>query len=126
MPFVHADLHDGPFGKRVDCPPSEELLACAGAHAPEPLSLHITSHLAGCDFCGAELSLLRKHYPPDEVPPDTPPLPLSLLLLAQRALPSGVEKRLPQTGKPANSARAGQIPMTPAAGAASHAMPRGT
>jgi len=126
MPFVHADSHGGLFRKRADCPTSGELLACAGDPRPEPFPERLMLHLAHCDFCDAEFSLLRKHPPPDEVPPDSPALPLALRLLAQRLLPKRVEKRSPRVGAPPNSVRAGQVPMTPAGGATSHAMPRGT
>jgi hypothetical protein len=51
------------FCKRLTCPSSETLLSYGAAGLASELKIHVTTHIAGCDFCGAELQLLTKHTP---------------------------------------------------------------
>ena len=46
------------FCKTADCPTSEALLAYGSSLAAPGILSFIESHLASCDFCGAELQLL--------------------------------------------------------------------
>lgn len=63
------------FCKRISCPPSETLLAYRSDRIPEAARKRVFLHLAECEFCGAELQLLKR-CPPDieerqacEIPP---------------------------------------------------------
>jgi hypothetical protein len=57
----------GLFCKTAECPTSEALLAYQRSLMTSAIPLFIEDHLASCDFCNAELQLL-KHYrsEPDE------------------------------------------------------------
>jgi hypothetical protein len=46
------------FCKTADCPTSEALLAYRSSLVAPGILSFIESHLASCDFCGAELQLL--------------------------------------------------------------------
>ncbi|HEY0082851.1 MAG TPA: hypothetical protein VGB61_08685 [Pyrinomonadaceae bacterium] len=86
------------FAKRPDCP-SSATLQSYGANTLSFLALPgVAAHLAACEFCGAELSLLtgRAHAlqspsvsasesPSGPLTPP-PPLPLALRLFAGSAL----------------------------------------
>ncbi len=51
------------FCKRLSCPPSETLLAYRSGHTSQTKRERILSHLADCEFCGAELQLLDRCPP---------------------------------------------------------------
>jgi hypothetical protein len=51
------------FCKQLTCPSSETLLSYGAAGLTSELKIHVTTHVAGCDFCGAELQLLTRHAP---------------------------------------------------------------
>ena len=77
------------FAKQPGCPSSAALQAY-GADTISFLARHgVAAHLAACEFCGAELSLLAQTtstFEPPEVEPLPPPMPLALRLFAQSAL----------------------------------------
>lgn len=77
------------FVKQPDCPASAALQAY-GANTLSFLARPaINAHLAGCEFCGAELSLLARSAAPAAQPRpefEPPPLPLALRLYAESAL----------------------------------------
>lgn len=49
------------FRKRVSCPSSQTLLAFRRSHLGCEAYGRVETHLAGCDFCNAELQLLTFH-----------------------------------------------------------------
>lgn len=49
------------FRKRISCPSSEALLAYRRSCLDSKETATIETHLAGCDFCSAELQLLTRH-----------------------------------------------------------------
>lgn len=49
------------FCKKLTCPSSQTLLSYGAADLAVELKTRVTTHLAGCDFCGAELQLLTRH-----------------------------------------------------------------
>lgn len=76
------------FAKQPHCPASATLQAY-GAHALSFLARPgVASHLAACEFCDAELSLLTRRLSAVEMPGDEnpPALPLALRLFAESAL----------------------------------------
>ncbi len=82
------------FAKQPDCPASATLQAY-GANTLSFLARPgVAAHLAACEFCGAELSLLIQTAPAVEPPTVEPPavksfmpaMPLALRLFAQSAL----------------------------------------
>lgn len=54
------------FCKTADCPSSEALLASRSSLVAPGILTFIESHLASCDFCGAELQLLASWDSGDE------------------------------------------------------------
>lgn len=52
------------FCKQLTCPSAETLLSYETASPTSELQAEVTSHLAACDFCSAELQLLSKHALP--------------------------------------------------------------
>lgn len=82
------------FAKQPDCPASATLQAYGADTLSFLARPAVAAHLAACEFCGAELSLLIQPAPAIKPltiePPDTAPLPpampLALRLFAQRAL----------------------------------------
>ncbi|HEV2881812.1 MAG TPA: hypothetical protein VGX24_11095 [Pyrinomonadaceae bacterium] len=79
------------FAKQPGCPASATLQAY-GANTLSFLARpSVASHLAACEFCGAELSLLltqpaRAVERPEVEPPPPAAMPLALRLFAQSAL----------------------------------------
>ena len=75
------------FRKQRTCPSAESLLGHGGAAAGERQS-QIASHLAGCDFCGAEMQLLSLYPPHACGAPAADPgaMPWSLRRLAEELL----------------------------------------
>ena len=51
------------FNKQATCPSSEMLLSYQRVGLAAEQRVWVTSHLAACDFCGAELQLLTKYSP---------------------------------------------------------------
>lgn len=51
------------FCKKLTCPSSQTLLSYGAASLATELKTKVTTHLADCDFCGAELQLLTRHAP---------------------------------------------------------------
>lgn len=51
------------FCKQLTCPSSQTLLSYGAASLAAEVKIKVTTHLAGCDFCGAELQLLTRHKP---------------------------------------------------------------
>lgn len=84
------------FSKLRTCPSSNVLNEFARrALAVEERQI-VKSHLHRCDFCGAELRLLKRNAAHD-VPPRLARIPLALLLLAEMSLP---KKHLLRRGRP--------------------------
>lgn len=82
----------GSHRMRRECP-AFSALAAYHADTLGPLSREqVSTHLAGCDFCGAALQLLSRH-PPSEDLPAAVPLPLHLRLLAQTLLAPSVAQQ---------------------------------
>ncbi len=77
------------FCKQATCPSSEMMLSYQRAALATERREWIASHLAACDFCGAELQLLTEHSPLEEeyVLVD---IPLSLRRLAEALLGGGL------------------------------------
>jgi hypothetical protein len=76
------------FCKRKTCPATELVLRYREAKLDPTSERVVSAHLAECDFCGAELSLLVK-YPPPGLPRFMPvPMPASLYWLG-KSLPGG-------------------------------------
>jgi hypothetical protein len=77
------------FAKQPGCP-SSSTLQSYGANTLSFLARPgVAAHLAACEFCGAELSLLVERAPTVETPEveaGMPAMPLALRLFAQSAL----------------------------------------
>ncbi|HZG53022.1 MAG TPA: hypothetical protein VEZ40_12880 [Pyrinomonadaceae bacterium] len=77
------------FAKQPGCPASATLQSY-GANTLSFLARPgVAAHLAACEFCDAESSLLIEGAPavePPEVDPHAPAMPLALRLFAQSAL----------------------------------------
>ena len=73
------------FCKKLTCPSSQTLLSYGAADLAVELKTKVTTHLAGCDFCGAELQLLTRHKPPatERYEQTKMPAPLRYLLPAR-------------------------------------------
>ena len=73
------------FAKKRCCPSSDILLSYQRLDLSSEQTPRITSHLATCDFCAAELQLLSKYPPATEpcertvIPPDLGGLAATLL-----------------------------------------------
>ncbi|HYG10336.1 MAG TPA: hypothetical protein VD835_10335 [Pyrinomonadaceae bacterium] len=75
------------FTKQPGCPASATLQAYGAGTLSFIARPGVASHLAACEFCGAELSLLTKSASAVEPPRVEPPaMPLALRLFAQSAL----------------------------------------
>ena len=74
------------FRKKKDCPASQELLDAVMGKIDGVNALIIASHLAGCDFCSAEVELYRAFPLNDDDVAEAPPMPTPLLELAQTLL----------------------------------------
>lgn len=75
------------FYKQVICPSSEVLLAYKDSSLALTQQAGVASHLAACDFCGAELKLLAEHFPAvEEEECAVVAIPLNLRLLAEALL----------------------------------------
>lgn len=77
------------FAKQPDCPTSATLQAYGADTLSFLARPGVATHLAACEFCGAELALLTQPARAVERPEVEPPptvMPLALLLFAQSAL----------------------------------------
>ncbi|HEY0407177.1 MAG TPA: hypothetical protein VGC89_15705 [Pyrinomonadaceae bacterium] len=74
------------FCKQLTCPSSETLLSYGVASLASELKTQVTKHLAGCDFCDAELHLLTRHQTPAPVNYEQPKMPAALRYLAESLL----------------------------------------
>jgi anti-sigma factor ChrR (cupin superfamily) len=77
------------FAKHPDCPTSATLQAYGADTLSFLARPGVATHLAACEFCGAELALLTqpaRAVERPEVEPPPPAMPLALLLFAQSAL----------------------------------------
>jgi hypothetical protein len=74
------------FCKQLTCPSTETLLSYGAASLTSELKIHVTTHLAGCDFCNAELHLLTRHTAPAPVNYAPPKMPAPLRYLAESLL----------------------------------------
>ncbi len=73
------------FCKTAECPTSEALLAYQRSLMTRAIPIFIADHLASCDFCGAELQLL-KHYRSEPEEYSFTPMPIHLRRLAEALL----------------------------------------
>ena len=73
------------FAKQTICPSSATLSAYCGGTLSFLARASVAEHLAVCEFCGAESSLLAQHAPPVETldAQVAPQMPLALRLLAE-------------------------------------------
>lgn len=76
------------FSKQATCPSSEMLLSYQRVGLAAEQRAWVASHLAACDFCGAELQLLTKYSPNGEEYTVTD-IPLNLRRLAEALLGGG-------------------------------------
>jgi anti-sigma factor ChrR (cupin superfamily) len=79
------------FAKQPDCPASATLAKYAAGTLSFLALPSVAEHLAACEFCGAELSLLSRHAPAAVVETTqsfkaAPPIPLALRVLAESML----------------------------------------
>ncbi len=77
------------FAKQIDCPASATLFAYGAGTLSYLARPAVAAHLAACEFCGAEASLLtrRDAHVIDKAPePHAPAMPLALRLFAESAL----------------------------------------
>ena len=75
------------FCKQLTCPSSETLLSYAEATGlTSELKTRVTAHLAGCDFCGAELQLLSREAPLEAARCENAKMPAPLRYLAESLL----------------------------------------
>jgi hypothetical protein len=73
------------FRKELTCPSAESLLAYHEAALENAHGVWIATHLAACEFCGAELHLLKEHVPVEAHCTSTE-IPLNLRRLAESLL----------------------------------------
>jgi hypothetical protein len=78
------------FCKQLTCPSTDTLLSYGAAGLASELKAHVATHLAGCDFCGAELQLLTRHAPAANVEHyERAKMPAPLRYLAESLLRAG-------------------------------------
>ena len=70
------------FGKKRRCPSSDLLLSYHQYDLSAEQTSRVASHLAICDFCAAELQLLSR-YPPAQELCERTPMPGALRALAE-------------------------------------------
>ena len=73
------------FRKTAACPASSTLLSFRTAKLSREIGALVRKHLAGCEFCNAELRLLAHHKPAGRTPPP-PEIPMNLRILAESLL----------------------------------------
>lgn len=74
------------FCKQLTCPSSETLHSYGAASLATELKAWVTTHLASCDFCCAELQLLTRHTPPATERYEQTKMPAALRYLAESLL----------------------------------------
>ena len=74
------------FSKKLSCPSSSLLLSFRIQVLAPEINFLVRHHLAGCDFCYCELSLLALYTPPPKGESRTPDLPINLRILAESIL----------------------------------------
>jgi hypothetical protein len=73
------------FRKKRECPSSFDLADASCGEVDGLRALVISSHIAICDFCAAEVEFYRA-YPPEVETAKPPPLPSPLMELAEALL----------------------------------------
>lgn len=73
------------FCKSASCPSSQKLLAFQNAETSEKDAQEIRAHLAGCEFCAAEVEFYA-HYPQSDEKVAEVDIPLPLYELAEALL----------------------------------------
>lgn len=73
------------FCKSANCPSSQKLLAFQNGETAEEDARQIRKHLAGCEFCAAEVEFYA-HYPQSEETIVAVDIPLPLYELAEALL----------------------------------------
>ena len=76
------------FRKLKTCPSAEMLLLYSDTSLVRRWQTMVAAHLAGCEFCGAELQLLSRHAPRGRraAPALSVEIPLALRRLAEELL----------------------------------------
>lgn len=74
------------FQKGRACPSSNLLLSFLAATVSNEVASLVKNHLAGCEFCEAELALLAHHRDLGKPPRRAPDLPMNLRILAESLL----------------------------------------
>jgi len=74
------------FSKKLSCPSSSLLLSFRIQVLAPEINFLVRHHLAGCDFCYCELSLLALYAAPLKGECRTPDLPINLRILAESIL----------------------------------------
>ncbi len=77
------------FSKQLTCPSADTLLSYSKTSLASELKTHVATHLAGCDFCGAELQLLTRHAPTSVERYQPVKMPAPLRYLAESLLKAG-------------------------------------
>jgi hypothetical protein len=80
------------FRKTRRCPSVRDLLLSLSREVAPPSSDGLKNHLAGCDFCSAELHFLSTHPPAQEIY-EPVPMPAHLHGLAEGLLVGNQMKR---------------------------------
>jgi hypothetical protein len=91
------------FKKTLACPSSTILLSFRLARLSSEVSSLVSKHLAECDFCPAEVTLLEHHTSPAKRVGKAPDLPINLRILAESILSQS--KRIKKTKGPRHGLR---------------------
>lgn len=73
------------FCKSANCPSSQKLLSFENGEASERDARQVQRHLAGCEFCAAEIEFYA-HYPQSDETISEVEIPLPLYELAEALL----------------------------------------
>lgn len=57
------------FGKKLGCPSSERVLGYVRKSLSPSAARRVSSHVASCDFCGAETLFMARHSPYEDYTP---------------------------------------------------------
>ena len=74
------------FSKKLACPSSSLLLSFRSQSLAPEVNFLVKHHLASCDFCYCEISLLGFHTQPLKGESRAPDLPMNLRILAESIL----------------------------------------
>lgn len=85
---MKASINTLPFRKTAACPASSALLSFRAGGLSVEVVQTVREHLAGCDFCCAEVVLLGHHRPGTQAI-KTPEMPINLRILAESILFKG-------------------------------------